>query len=131
MNLSAMKTYSKTIPKIGTLILLLASSLAFAQSGSTSTPEDRAQRWDTWMKETLLITPEQETRVHDINLTFARQNEKLRTSTESRKDKFKALKLSDKQKDKELQSVLTQEQFELYDQKKKDFQKQLMESLRK
>ena len=111
-------------------IFIVFCSSAFAQSNAVSTPEERAQRWDTWMKENLAITPEQEDPIHTINLKYAQQNEHLKTSGESRRAKFHELKSSDKQKTTELKAILTKEQFDLYLAKKKEFQKQLLERRR-
>jgi Spy/CpxP family protein refolding chaperone len=109
------------------LLIVICFSSAFSQTAKKdSTPEERAQRWTTWMKEQLTLTPDQETKIHFINQKYASLNEDLKTSTENRRAKFEELKERDKRKDAELKGVLTEEQFKLYLEKKKDFQREML-----
>lgn len=126
-----MKTFhrSSTYQTIFFLVIICCSS-AFAQAATESTPEERAQRWDTWMKEQLTLSAEQEVKAHDINLKYAKQNEGLKAKEGSRKSKFQELKKTNIDKDAELKEILTEDQFKIYQEKKKDFQKQMLESLR-
>lgn len=121
------------IKTLGIALLLIAVcfSSAFSQTETKeSTPEERAQQWTTWMKEQLALAPDQEAKVHAINLKYASQNEDLKASTASRRDKFRQLKSRDNDKDAELKEILTSDQFHQYQQKKKDFQRQMMSKLR-
>ena len=111
------------------LFLITLSFTAYSQSAS-STPEERAQRWDNWMKEQLALTPEQQGKVQEINLRYAKQNENLKTATASRREKFKELRSIDKEKDSELKTILTKDQFPIYQEKKKAFQQEMMKNYR-
>lgn len=117
-------------PCIAFLLIVVCFSSAFSQTATESTPEERAQRWATWMKEQLALSPDQETKAHAINLKYASQNEDLKTSTAGRRDKFRQLKSRDNDKDAELKEILTADQFQQYQQKKKDFQREMMSKLR-
>jgi hypothetical protein len=111
------------------LFLITICSTAFAQTASL-TPEERAQRWDTWMKEQLALTPEQQGKVQEINLRYAKQNEQLKSTTADRRSKFQELKSTDKEKDNELKAILTKDQFKTYQEKKKDFQQKMLQNYR-
>lgn len=119
----------KTPASILFLLFVTVCSAAYSQT-ARSTPEERAQRWDTWMKEQLALTPEQQAKVQEINLRYARQNEDLKTTTASRKQKIQELKSTDKEKDTELKAILNKDQFKIYQEKKKAFQQQMMKNYR-
>jgi hypothetical protein len=110
---------------------LTVLSLSLNAQSQSSTPEERAQKWDDWMKKELAITPDQEANTHAINLKYAQMNEQLKSSTETRRSKFQEIKLNESYKEKELKQVLTKDQFRLYQEKKKDMQKKMMQSMRK
>jgi hypothetical protein len=120
-------SYQKTI--FALVALTISAFSLFAQSKS-STPEERAQRWDDWMKKELQITSNQETNIHAINLKYAQLNEQLKTTGQSRRSKFQEVKSNENEKEKEMKEVLTKEQFKLYQQKKKDMQRQMLQSRR-
>lgn len=116
--------------KSGWFILMISINAAmYAQSG-TSTPEERAKRWDDWMKEQLDLTPDQQIKAHEINLRYASQNEELKSEEGTRKSKYQDLKSANNSKDTELKAVFTKEQFKLYQDKKKAFQKQMIQNYR-
>lgn len=121
-----------TIKKTTCVLFLLLITLSFAaySQSASSTPEERAQRWDNWMKEQLALTPEQQGKVQEINLRYAKQNENLKTATASRREKFKELRSTDKEKDNELKTILTKDQFHIYQEKKKAFQQEMMKNYR-
>lgn len=113
------------------IIILAALTLSLSAYAQTpSTPEERAQRWDDWMKKELVITTAQEANVHAINLKYAQLNEQLKGTDASRRSKFQEVKSNEADKEKELKEVLTKEQFKLYQEKKKTMQKQMLQSMR-
>lgn len=112
------------------LVLFGGLSSSFAQTTKESSPEARAQRWDHWMKVELALSPEQEGKVHEINLKYAKKNDELKSSSASRKSKFQELKTNDNDKGTELKEILTKDQFDTYLDKKKAFQKEMLEKLR-
>lgn len=126
-----MKIYNQSLfPLLLLMLMLVTGASSQAQTSKESTPEERAEQWNVWMKEQLDLKPEQENPIHEINLKYARQNEELKVSDGSRKTKFQQLKSNDEKKDQELKVVLTEAQFKLYQEKKKDFQKKMLKSTR-
>jgi hypothetical protein len=122
---------------IGRLILLqvclLFTTVAVHAQTEERTPltaEERATKWTQWMKDELNISAEQETKVHEINLKYAQQAQTVRSQEGSRKSKFKEVKSIDDAKDGELKTVLTPEQFEQYQTKKRDMQKKAVKAAR-
>lgn len=95
--------------------LILISIVSFAQRGSQlGTPEERAARQTTRMKETLTLSPEQETSVADINLKYAKQMQSvIETGGRNLKTAREAKSIM-KNKDKELKEVLDKDQFKQY-----------------
>ena len=105
--------------------LLVALFLSFASNAQeaereTLSPEERASKLTTWMKNNLQLTDEQEKSVHEINLKYAGKTEELRNSDEPKGQKFKKLKSYNDDKDKELKGLLTAEQFKTYQAKKEE-----------
>lgn len=98
-----------------------------AQERTPKTPEERATALTEWMKTNLQLTPDQEGPVSAINLKYADLNEELRGSTKTRMQKLKTIKANDQGKDKELQGVLTPEQFKTYESKKEEIKKKFKE----
>lgn len=125
-----MKTNKLLIAVLTLSLLSFYISPAVAQSAKEITPEERAQKWDVWMKKQLTLSTDQEVNVHTINLKYATLNEELKTADRSKMSKFRELKTNDKNKDGELKKVLTQEQFQIYQDKKRAYQKQMLEDFR-
>ena len=125
-----MNTILKTLSyQIIFLVLIGGLSSSIAQTTKESAPEARAQRWDDWMKVELTLSPEQEGKVHDVNLKYAKKNDELKSTSGSKKSKFQELKTNDTDKDAELKGILTKDQFDTYLEKKKAFQKEMLRKL--
>jgi hypothetical protein len=127
LNMTIMKRFQK---KCLVSIVLVALSAGVVMAQTSSTPEDRADKWDKWMKENLTLTSDQEVPAHDINLKYALQSEKLKADDGSRMEKLKKLKAIDADKDVDMKKVLTADQFKIYQDKKKEFQKKLLQNAR-
>lgn len=96
------------------LSLLLSSTALFAQeSMQKRTPEERAENQTGWMQKNLALTPDQHTKVSDINLHYAREGEKLMNAPRSKEKKNERQELMN-DKDAELKMVLTGEQYQKY-----------------
>ncbi len=108
---------------------MTTATKTLAQDGH-STPEERARRWDEWMKQELALVPQQEEPIHAINLKYAQLNEDLKRSEDSRRNKLQELKARNADKEKELKTVLTTTQYNVYLEKKKNMQKQMVERMR-
>jgi periplasmic protein CpxP/Spy len=102
-----------------TLLMLAVATSAFAQDEHVSmpqrTPEERATNQTKRMKERLGLTPEQKGRVYEINLFYARQNDKtknMQPGPEKREEK----QAIGRDKETDMKAVLTGEQYQKYQQ---------------
>lgn len=106
------------------------TQLAGAQSVksiSDKTPEQRAEALTAVMKSKLPLNPEQVPRVQAINLAYALKNEPVIKSDAGKRAKFKQLKALQKDKDNELEKVLTAEQFKQYQALKEELKEKIKE----
>jgi Spy/CpxP family protein refolding chaperone len=95
-------------------LLGFVSHLQAQQPGmGNMTPEERAKQQTEMMKTQLNLTPAQEPKVNAINLKYAKKMQEARntTDTAARRKSFESL---NKQKDAELKTVFTAEQFKTY-----------------
>jgi hypothetical protein len=121
-----------------TIIIVLLSAFAItlqvnaqaSQQMKNSTPEERAQKITDWMKTNLQLSDEQVTSVHAINLKYANENESLKDTGISRREKFKKHKDTQASKDEELKGAMTSEQFTTYQSKKKELQDKMRDEVR-
>jgi hypothetical protein len=108
------------------LIIGLLSQIGFSQltlkdikKGNYGTPEQRAVQADDVMQKGLQMTPEQTPLITEINLRYAWRVEnevvKVKMSSWSRYNKISSIQ---KEKDKELKTVLNKEQFDKYKKKR-------------
>ena len=117
---------------IMTLLFLctMYTQLAGAQtvkSISDKTPEQRAEALTAVMKSKLQLNPEQVPRVQAINLAYVLKNEPVIKSDARKRAKFKQLKALQKDKDNELEKVLTAEQFKQYQALKEELKEKIKE----
>lgn len=107
---------------IGLTLGFCTLSGAFAQGKmeklKQTTPEERAQFQTQVLKEKLNLSTEQEKQVGDINLKYAQKMDPVLKGEDGKIAKFKAAKDINKEKDAELKTVLTTEQYEKYTQMK-------------
>ena len=115
----------------GILCAILFSMTLTAYAQQQRTPEQRADALTEWMKTNLQLTADQEGPVHAINLKYAKENESLRTSTQSRGAKLKTLKANNEAKKKELKNILTAEQFKTYEAKEEELKEKFKEEAQK
>lgn len=100
----------------GLVLLLLISApvlMASPQDPAKRTPEERAKRLTGVMKDELKLNPTQETRVYDVNLTFAKKNEALRTVQDTAQRR-KSAEANEKARDVSFRSILTADQYKSY-----------------
>jgi biopolymer transport protein ExbB/TolQ len=108
--------------------LVLISIVSFAQQrGQLGTPEERATRQTTHMKEALNLSADQETSVADINLKYARQMQSIIETGERNLKTARSAKAIMKSKDKELKEVLNKDQFTQYQTNKEEMISQMKE----
>ncbi|MBR8535602.1 hypothetical protein KEM09_01975 [Carboxylicivirga mesophila] len=99
-----------------TVILIVAGACNLKSSQRQNwSAEDMAKRQTIMMQEALQLTEEQRSKIERINLKFADQFKKLRDNTQGDREKMRILRddLRDA-KYKELEAVLSTEQFEKY-----------------
>lgn len=104
-----------------TIFLLSVSVLFFSCEGIgqegeiKGAPEERAVKLTEKMKTRLVLTDAQYNKVYDINLKYARKNTDIMNGDGGKLAKIKSLKSTNEAKSKEMKVVLTQEQFEKYE----------------
>lgn len=105
------------------------AALQDMQKGNYGTPEQRAAELDKSMQKGLQLTKDQMTKVSAINLRYARRNE---TEVVQQKmndwSKYRKIMAIQSEKDAELKSVLTPEQFQKYQKKRDDAMWQAVKS---
>jgi hypothetical protein len=110
--------------------VMLWLSPARAQQKQKMTPDQRAAKITEWMKTNLKLNDEQTAKVSDINKKYASKMEDLRSTITDKKKKMTAVKDLDKQKDSELQAVLTPDQFKSYLAKKEEMKEQVKSKMK-
>lgn len=112
-------------------MMILSSLLLFSQTLSAQeakmSSEEMAQNLTEIMKEKLSLNDQQYTNIYSINLNYIKKNKELQNSSEGRMSKFRAFKSNQKAKDKELKSVLSNEQYNEYQQLKEKLKKEFKE----
>ncbi|ESU19807.1 hypothetical protein FEDK69T_30630 [Flavobacterium enshiense DK69] len=109
-------------------VMLLTVVNVNAQSKNAkaqSTPEQRAEKLTTWMKDNLNLTAEQIPLVQELNLKYARLNEELKNMSGPRNEKMKKIKSNETAKEEELKKILTPEQFQTYTTKKREVKEEV------
>ncbi len=109
------------------LVLLLFASGAYAQQNRLSdmSAEERAEFQTQRMKETLDLDSAQVARVSSINLSYARKMDPVIAGSGSRLTKLRAFQQVSAAKEKELQKVLSPEQFRQFKQQQQEMKEQL------
>jgi hypothetical protein len=96
-------------------ILFLAGAreaLAQGEKLRETTPEQRAQYQTDFMKSKLNLTPEQTTKVSDINLKYAKRMDPVIKSSEGSLVRMRQARAINAEKDTELKGVLTPDQWQ-------------------
>jgi len=109
------------------VMLLPAANLSAQKLGDAA---ERSAKLTEWMRINLTLTDEQLPTVRDINLKYAKKMDALQTNSLPKSEKMKQITDNDKAKDKELQNVLTNTQFQTYLSKKQEIKKKFKENLK-
>ena len=117
---------------ITTSILFVACLLftveAYSQSvESKATSEQRAKKMTDKMKEALSLTDAQYQPIYEINLKYAKKNEQLKNSDDSKMTKFRNFRATQEAKAKEMKAVLTSDQYREYEKLADEMKAQLKE----
>jgi hypothetical protein len=112
--------------------LVACSSFSVSVSAQTAAPkaqaEERAKSMTAQMQKKLALADAQYQPVYDINLKYAKVNEQILKGTDGKIAKFKKLRSTQQSKSKELQAVLTKDQFILYEVWSKEVKEKLKEN---
>lgn len=96
------------------------------EAGSKYTPEERAQIQNEWMKEQLQLTGDQIPQIESLNLEYAQKMEEVKKMN-GRLSQLKAARNIGDEKDGKLKEILTKDQFNSYQDKKKELRSTMME----
>lgn len=108
-------------------IMLLSAGSGFAQQNRLADipAEERAQLQTQRMKETLHLDSAQVVKVASINLNYARKMDPVIAGSGSRLSKLRAFQNVNAAKEKELQMVLSRQQFRQFKQQQQEMKQEL------
>lgn len=92
------------------------------------TPEDMAKRQTEMIKEATGIDDAITKKVHEVNLKYANQTAELRKKYSSREEMREPMMKMREQRDAELKTLLTEEQFKKYKEKQEELRQQRQNS---
>ena len=98
------------------LAVIVMTSTVKAQTGSRLTEEEKAEaraRYETY-QERLNLTEKQSEKVEEINMIYFEGLSELRKSNKTRLVKYREWKNLSKTRDKEMKTVLDDQQYEVY-----------------
>ena len=115
----------------GIIIIMNIPFIASAQveDFKNSTPEERAEFQTEWMKSELSLDSSIVPNVYSINLKYSKKMQSIMNSGGSRIQKYREFKASSDAKDAELKSVLTKDQYKIYQQRKEEMKQKLKERI--
>lgn len=93
-------------------------------------PETRAHIETQYMKKELALDSLTAASVQEINLKYAKANQELMTSDKKNTEKVKEIKKNSKEKDREMEKILTPDQYKKYTEKKKDIMEKVEEKVK-
>ncbi|APD08195.1 hypothetical protein UJ101_02697 [Flavobacteriaceae bacterium UJ101] len=107
------------------VVLLSFSTIAFAQDRKL-TEEQKEQIKEQYF-EKLSLSEEQKPQFEEITNKYALQMKKLKTSGKSKFAKYKEFKSIKSSKDKEVKTLLSSDQYKIYEETQKEIQKKMKE----
>jgi len=119
----------RMLKQLGLTALLIGMfTLVKAQDKQMAPASERASKATEWMKSNLNLTADQLPKVQDLNLKYAVKMDSLKNSSLASEEKMAAVKSDKASKDAELKSILTDEQFKIYQEKKQEMKDKYKES---
>jgi hypothetical protein len=97
----------------------------FLRLVAKTTPEERAQFLTDLMKAELSLEQSQHEPVYEINLKYAREMEDIVLSDGTERTKAKGLRDMNAREEAELETVLREDQYQVYQEKKKQLREQV------
>lgn len=117
-----MKMLNAVLVGVG-LIVGLSTASAQDQTKTKKTPFERAQIHTTKMGNELSLSEEQKAKVLEINIGIAQKNDAIRNDPNmSQIDKKESLKSTQDSRDLQMKSILTEEQYKTYLERKAEIQ---------
>lgn len=92
-----------------------------------TTPAQRARFEDRWMEKNLQLSHDQAAKVEEINLSAAEQTQSIYDSQQGKLRKGREIKRVQEEKERQLERVLTEEQFAKYQAKKEEMRQKMHE----
>ena len=123
---------------LATVILVFAitgmGNFAYSQENldefmTETTPEERAQFQTDYMKESLSLKGDQETKVHDINIKYAEKIQEVYEAPTSNEQKVKSMKRINGEKEAELKLILKPDQYATYEKNKAAMKEKIRERI--
>ncbi len=114
------------IRSIALTAFLFTSVFASAQRMPAKSPEKRAENQVAWMQKKIGITEDQRKKAFDIILKYGIQVDELKNTPKSRARKSEIIAINS-DRDSELQSVLSEEQFRQYKAHEQDLKDRMKE----
>lgn len=117
------------------LVFACVFTLARAQntqlpSEQTQSPDARATKTTEWMKTNLNLTPDQVNKVQDINMKYAIRMDSLKKTIADIPDRSVGVKSESDARDAELKTVLTDQQFKTYLDKKTELKEKYKDKMK-
>lgn len=107
-------------------VLLLGATLGFAQGYTPPDPVEMAGKQTEWLKKNLTLDASQETKVTELNLKYAKKTTELRASAgDDRAGMREKMQALNSEKEKELQPMLKEEQWKIYEAKKANMREEM------
>jgi hypothetical protein len=122
------KTSIAVVAAVGSFLFTLAASAQLADLKNT-TPEQRAKALTEMMTTKLGLSPEQTSKVANLNLTYANKMEPLIKGSEGPLAKMRDMRQINEAKEAELKQILTPQQFEKYLASKEQMRENIMEKI--
>ena len=103
---------------LSTVIVLMGTINVSGQGRNKKSPEEMAKQQTEWMKKELKLSAEQEHKIYNINLETVKKMRQMRERHSGNREAMQEeMKVTRRQKDKEMKEALTKEQYELYKKK--------------
>jgi hypothetical protein len=119
------------------LSFILACVFTLARAQNTQMPSDqmqspdaRASKTTEWMKTNLNLTPDQVSKVQDINMKYAVRMDSLKKTIADIPDRSVGVKSESDARDAELKGVLTDQQYKTYLDKKAELKEKYKDKMK-
>jgi hypothetical protein len=122
------KTSIALVATVGSLLFAFTASAQLADLKNT-TPEQRAKALTEMMTTKLGLSPEQTSKVANLNLTYANKMEPLIKGSEGPFVKMREMKQINQAKEAELKKILTPQQFQNYLASKEQMREQMLDKV--